>query len=102
LHYLCLVYGELAETEDTSRGELDALLSELQSSGRLVTIWGPNLAGSTARVSVRAGEVRVESVSSDLFGVAVLNARDLNEAIRTASRFPQARAGQVDIHPVTS
>ena len=100
MQYLCLIYHDKSGPEDATRVELDALLTELQLSGRLVRIWEPKLVGTAARVSVRAGLTTVESVSSDLTACAVIEARDLNDAVRLASRFPRARGGHIDVQAV--
>jgi hypothetical protein len=97
VQYLCLIYHDKSGPEDATRDELDALLAELRLSGQLVNIWEPQLVGTAARVSVRAGLTTVGSVASDLTACAVIEARDLNDAVRLASRFPQARGGQIDV-----
>jgi len=100
LQYLCLIYHGTTGPHDASRPELDALLDELSLSGRLVQIWEPEQMDTVARLRVRAGLEHVETVSSSLAVCALLEARDLNDAIRLASRFPQARDGQIDVRAV--
>jgi hypothetical protein len=101
LHYLCLIYHDPERMADVSSPELDSLVAELHATGRLVDLWQPEQTDSFARLRVRSGELRVENVSSDLFACAVLEARDLNDAIRVASRFPQAQERRIDIRSVT-
>lgn len=104
MKYVCLVYGE----EDAMRGVDDNLCAaygqELQERG--VYLGGqPLMSVETATtVRVRRGEVTVTDgpfaeTKEQLAGFYLIEARDLNEAIRIASGIPPAQVGSIEIRP---
>ena len=112
MKYVCLVYLDEADFEpmsDEQRGLLvnEALDSDaaLRSSGNFV--YANALEPPTAAVSVR---VRSNSLSATdgpfaetkehLSGFIIIEARDLNDAIRIAGTIPMARIGTIEVRPV--
>jgi hypothetical protein len=56
-------------------------------------------------VRVRHGEVSIAGgpaaeTHEQLAGVCLIEARDLNEAIRLAARMPEARQGSIEVRPL--
>lgn len=120
MRYACLVYADgpkldaLTDIERTQlRKEFLASEDELHRSGHLVV--AAPLASLRAATTVRVREGR--QLTSDgpavdgaeqadaalvLDAVLVLEARDLNEAIRLAATLPGARMGRVEIRPVAT
>lgn len=73
----------------------------LQDAGYLLA-WGSLLEGETVTVRKLNGEISLSEGSSSqaemrISEIFLINARDLNEAIRVASRMPQVRRGPVEI-----
>ncbi len=105
MKYLCLIYGDLKKLGTLSREEMMAMqkkglprFEELKRSGALVvatTGLGPD------QTSIRPGESTpvitdgpfVES-KEQVGGLFIIEARDLNDAIRVASLHPAAHEGR--------
>ena len=110
--YLCLVYEEEARvcvlpecaSSGTAGEELDEL-RELRASGHYVISARLQLAETAATVRVRNGSVLVSDGpdvgrTERLAGFYLIEARDLNEAIRIAAKVPGARLGWIDVRPL--
>jgi hypothetical protein len=110
MQYHCLIYFDpKAAFADTA--EAKAVLNDigphteaLKASGHLVSHFPLNLPSEAVTVSARDG--RVSSTDGPfmetremLGGLVVIEARDLNEAIRIAGEMPHARLGHVEIRP---
>jgi len=111
MKYLCLIAApkvmEQMAPEDAERhyGEYEKYIEEIRRSGhylgcnRLL----PPAAATTLRV--RDGKVAVTDgpwveTKEQLGGYFLIEARDLNEAIRVAARIPGAKIGCVEVRPV--
>lgn len=115
MKYLCLAYGDPKKMEKLSKAELAALFercqaydAELKATGQLLE--GKSLEWDT--VTLRPGAAK-PIVSDGPFvetkekvgGLIVIEARDLNDAIRVASLHPAARMGEelgwaLEIRPI--
>ena len=112
MRYLCLIYHEEAKLDALSRSEYDALVvealaydEELRANGHSIVadVLQPVQTATTLRV--RNGKVATTdgpfaATREQLGGFILLEARDLNEAIRVASKIPLARLGCVEVRPV--
>lgn len=112
MKYACLIYGDANEVDPIPETEVQALHDdsvayheELKKAGVLVTIAA--LEPVTAATTVRAhnGKVVVSDgpfaeTKEQLGGLFMIEARDLNDAIRIASKHPAARYDAVEIRPV--
>ncbi len=115
MRYLCLAYGDRTRMEALSPSELEALMSEcrrhdeeLRQSGHLVRVeslgWGATtLRPGHGKVLVTDGPF-VET-KEQVGGLFVIEARDLNEAIRIASLHPAAHLGHqlgwgIEVRPI--
>ncbi|HTY83923.1 MAG TPA: YciI family protein [Silvibacterium sp.] len=109
MRYLCLVYYDEKKRNELSDPESQALIDEsldfdeaLRSEGYLIAA-GPLQPVETATtVRVRNGKVSVTDgpfteTNEQVAGFVLIEARDLNEAIRVASRIPPARLGAVEV-----
>ena len=70
--------------------------------GAIETLEGPEAA---VAVRVRAGEISATDgpfieTKEHLAGIVIIEARDLNDAIRLAGRIPMARLGTIEVRPV--
>lgn len=112
MKYLCLVYHDETEWDAMSKGEYDALAGEILAYREFLRRSGHLVAANSLQHSYTATIVRArnDSVSvtdgpfaetkEQLGGYVLIEARDLNEAIRLASNMPAARIGSVEVRPV--
>jgi hypothetical protein len=110
--YICLVYHEEGKLDALEQGELDALVGdciawteELEKSGHHVFSAGLQSAGTAMTVRSRNGRMSMTDgpfaeTKEQLGGFTLLDARDLNEAIRLAAMLPAARLGSIEIRPI--
>jgi hypothetical protein len=110
MKYLCLIYGDMQKLGAMSKDEMEALrkagaprFEELKKSGALVPGGGQQLGFhglGPDHTSIRPGESApmvtdgpfVES-KEQVGGLFIIEARDLNEALRVASLHPAAHMG---------
>ncbi len=112
MRYLCLAYEAEETFNAMSRSEWDALRKEtlayveaLQQSGHLILTNALKSARTAATLRVRNGKLSVTDgpfaeTKEQLGGFFLINARDLNEAIQVASKWPSARLGNIEVRPV--
>lgn len=112
MRYLCLAYEEENKLNDLSRSEWDSLrgetlsyLEELRSRGHIISAEALQSARTATTVRVRGGRVSLTDgpfaeTKEHLGGFFLITARDLNEAIQVASRWPSARLGSIEVRPI--
>ncbi len=112
MKYLCLAYEEESKLKALSQSEWDALRSEtlsyvdeLRKKGHLISAEALQSVRTAATVRVRSGNVSVTDgpfaeTKETLGGFFLINARDLNEAIQVASKWPSARLGSIEVRPI--
>ena len=112
MKYLCLAYEAEEPFNAMSRSEWDALRKEtlayveaLQQSGHLILTNALQSARTAATLRVRNGKLSVTDgpfaeTKEQLGGFFLINARDMNEAIQVASKWPSARLGNIEVRPV--
>ncbi len=112
MKYLCLAYEAEETFNAMSRSEWDALRKEtlayveaLQQSGHLILTNALQSARTAATLRVRNGKLSVTDgpfaeTKEQLGGFFLINARDLNESIQVASKWPSARLGNIEVRPV--
>jgi hypothetical protein len=112
MRYLCLVYADEARLNALPQAEVDALIDEtaannqeLEASGQLVLAQALEQVDEAITVRVRDGRLSATDgpfaeTNEQLGGFLLVEARDLNEAIRIAGRIPSARLGSVEVRPV--
>lgn len=113
MKYLCLVwydearvYGRLSSEE--WKALVDRCLDyggEVRASGHMVDGAALLPVATAATVRVRDGRVSVTDgpfaeTKEQLAGFYLMEARDLNEAIRLAARIPPAGLGSIEVRPV--
>lgn len=110
--YLCLVYYSEAEVGQMSPDDWLALNYECVAYGEAIAASGHRLGGSALEptstavtVRVRDGQTTVTDgpfaeTREQLAGFYLLDARDIDDAVRTAARIPPARLGSIEIRPV--
>lgn len=112
MKYICLAYEEESALNALSKSEWDILraetlsyLEELQKRGHVVAAEALQSVRSAATVRVRSGKVSMTDgpfaeTKEQLGGFFLINARDLNEAVQIASRWPSARLGSIEVRPI--
>jgi hypothetical protein len=112
MKYLCLAYEEEAVLNDLSRREWDLLRREtlayvesLQASGHLILTNALQSARKAATLRMRDGKLSVvdgpyAETKEQLGGFFLIEAKDLDEAIRLAADWPSARLGSIEVRPI--
>ena len=112
MKYLCLVYQEEAAIEALPEREYDALVDEtlayreeLRERGHYIASAPLQSVHAATTVRVRQGKLTVTDgpfaeSKEQLGGFYLIEARDLNDAIRVAARMPPARLGCVEVRPL--
>ena len=112
MRYLCLVYEEEAKVDALPEHEFAAIageelayLSELQLSGYCVVSARLQPAETAVTVRVRNGLLSISDgpvvgASERLGAFHLIDARDLNDAIRIAAKMPRARLGWIEVRPL--
>lgn len=112
MKYLCLVYHEESAINAMTKTEFDAMTSdvlvyreELRQGGHYITSDALQFVQSATTIRVRGGKVSITDgpfaeTKEQLGGFYLIEARDLNEAIRLASNMPPARVGSIEVRPL--
>lgn len=110
MRYACLVYfdpqvvfNQSAESEAVLRDGF-TYLEELRASGVLVTDGALQLPDQTTTLRVRDGKMSATDgpyleTKEMLAGFLIIEARDLNDALRVAAGIPLAKLGTVEVRP---
>jgi hypothetical protein len=112
MKYLCLAYEEENRLNSLSRTEWEALrretldyLEELGQQGYLIAAEPLQSVQTATTVRVRNGKLSITDgpfaeTKETLGGFFLIDAADLNEALKIASRWPSARLGSIEVRPV--
>jgi hypothetical protein len=112
MRYLCLVYVEDDRLKLQTQSELEACMAEqlayfakLESQGHGIAAHALQPPETATCLRVRDGRLAMTdgpfAETSELFGgFFILEARDLNEAIRIASQIPSARFSCIEVRPL--
>lgn len=112
MRYLCMIYIDESELDAMAPARLAeveqqcvAHTAELASAGQLVA--AERLASVKTATTVRARHAQLSvtdgpfaETREQLAGFYLIDARDLNEAIRIAGRIPPGQFGSIEIRPV--
>jgi hypothetical protein len=109
--YLCLVYEEEAKVDALPEQEFSTIaredldyFEELQRSGHCLASARLQPAEMAATIRVHNGSVSISDVpvgsNKRLGGFHLIDARDLNDAIRIAAKMPRARLGCIEVRPL--
>jgi hypothetical protein len=112
MQYLLLIYRDEAEVAKTAEADLQAMSKEYGEFTQGIVKSGQFRAGDALQPTRTATTVRVrngKTVTTDgpfaetkeqLGGYYLVEARDLDEAIRVAARIPNARDGSIEVRPI--
>ena len=112
MKFLCMAYEQedtlnaLSQAEwEALRGETLAYVEVLRKSGHLLVTHALQSVRTAATVRVRKGGMSVTDgpfaeTKETLGGFFLIEARDLDEAVRIAGRWPSARIGSIEVRPI--
>lgn len=109
MRYMLLIYSDEKVWTDSERehcfAESTQLTQELNQRGQYLGASPLQPVSTAASVRVRDGKTLVTDgpfaeTHEQLGGFFLIEAKDLNEAIRIAGRVPGARKGTVEVRPV--
>jgi hypothetical protein len=112
MKYLCLVYVEEKILNAMPQNERVAISNDamaycnsLQTQGRLIAASPLHPIDTATTVRVRNGKTTTTDgpfaeTKEQLGGYLLIDVRDLNDAVRIASRFPAAQFGSIEVRPI--
>jgi hypothetical protein len=112
MKYACLVYAEPAATDALSPEEGIQLTDDsldydrrLAADGHMIAAQALQSVESAVTIRVRNGKASstdgpFAETKEHLAGFILIEARDLNEAIRVATGIPMARVGSIEVRPI--
>ena len=112
MRYLCLVYHEEEAIDALPASEYNAIIDEVTDFREELRQGGHYIASSPLQpvetattIRVRNGKVTITDgpfaeTKEQLGGFYLIEATDLNDAIRVASRMPPARIGSIEVRPL--
>lgn len=110
--YICLIYDDEKAYESLPQEQVDAVMGEyfdlsdaLAGSGQLIAAEALQPVSSATVVRVRSGRLSTTDgpyaeTKEQLGGFYLVEAKDLDEAIRIAGRIPSARFGSIEVRPI--
>ncbi len=112
MRYICLAYEEESKLDALTREQWAALrqetlnyVDELRRSGQHLASAPLESVRTATTVRVRNGRLATTDgpfaeTKETLGGFFMIEARDLNEAIQIAARWPSARFGSIEVRPL--
>ena len=105
MKYLCLVYLDENRLDELPDADCVAYDRAIRASGHCLA--SEALQSVTTATTVRVRNERVSitdgpfaETKEQLAGFYMIEARDLNEAIRVAAKIPPARVGSIELRPI--
>ena len=111
MKYACLIYQDEAVLQKTPKEEMAKITAEykssaeeMQKSGKLRSSHGLSPTHTATTVRVRNGKTLTTDgpfaeTKEQLGGIFLIEATDLNDAIRVAAKIPTARWGSIEVRP---
>jgi hypothetical protein len=112
MKYICLVYLEEGAYQALTQKEMDALDrnslaydAELQKSGHFIAAEALQPAEMATSIKFRNGKMSITDgpfveTKEHLGGFILIEAKDLDDAIRVAAKIPIAQLGGIEIRPI--
>ena len=105
MKYLCLVYGEEDKISAMDDHECLAYDVGVRASGHCISSEALQPIATATTVRMRNGRMSVSDgpyaeTKEQLAGFYLLEARDLNEAIKLAAKIPPAKVGSIEVRPI--
>ena len=114
MKYLCLIYENEGMWEKLSKEDGDRIMGEYFAFTDDIRKSGQYLGGEALQPTATATTVRVRNgkigntdgpfaeTKEQLGGYYLVEAKDLNEAIKVAARIPAAKNGSIEVRPIQS
>jgi hypothetical protein len=112
MKYLCLIYYDEKNLDALPPGTTEAIMNvcftysdEMRENGHYIAAEALHPAQTATTLRLRHGKVSTTDgpfaeTKEQLGGFYLIEARDLNEAIRVASRIPPGRLGCIEVRPI--
>lgn len=105
MKYLCLVYLDEKRLPELADEDCVAYDSAIRNSGHCIASEALESVQTATTVRIREGKVAVTDgpfaeTKEQLAGFYMIDAKDLDEAIRIASGIPPAHVGSIELRPV--
>ena len=112
MKYLCMVYIEEKNLDALPKGERDTCVDEsldydevLRKSGHYIASDALQSVQTATTIRIRDGKPFTTAgpfaeTKEQLGGFYLLEAKDLNDATRVASKIPPARLGCIEVRPI--
>ena len=105
MKYLCLVYLDEKRLNELPDEDCVAYDASIRDSGHCLASEALQSVHTATTVRVRDGKVSVTDgpfaeTKEQLTGFYMIDARNLDEAIRIASNIPPARVGSIEVRPI--
>jgi hypothetical protein len=112
MKYLCLVYGEETALDALSQRETQGLVDESLAYDNVLRKSGHYLESAALQQVKTAKTVRVRNhrisitdgpfaeTKEQLLGFILIEAGDINDAVRVAAKIPMASSGSVEVRPI--
>lgn len=114
MKYICLAYEEEKKLNTLTKDEWESLknetleyVEELRGRGKLISAEPLQSVNNAVTVRVRNEKLSLTDgpfaeTKETLGGFFLINAADLDEAIKIAARWPSARLGSIEVRPIES
>lgn len=112
MKFLLMVYTDPALLEALPEGEFESMMrgclqhaDEMQASGKLLDFQQLELPMTARSVRTRGGKVAITdgpfAEAKEVFaGFNLIEAEDMDEAVRIAQEFPWTQTGSIEVRPV--
>jgi len=112
MRFLCLVYHEEEKLAALSQRQMDSLVGacigwveELEKGGHHIVSAGLQSVRSAVTVRIRNGKLLTTDgpfaeTKEFLGGFTLINAKDFEEALQLAAKFPSAGIGSMEVRPL--
>ena len=112
MKYLCLIYDSEAQNSKMTKEEGGKMMAEYGAFTEDIKKSGHYIGGNALQPTATATTVRSRSgkisttdgpyveTKEQLGGYYLIEAKDLNDAVKVAARIPAARLGGIEVRPI--
>ena len=112
MKFLCMAYEEEGKLNQLSKSEWHALRQEtldyvesMRKNGQLIITHALRSATTASTVRIRNGKLSIidgpfAETKEQLGGFFLIEANDLQEAIKVATKWPSAAIGSIEVRPI--
>lgn len=105
MKYLCLVYGDEGALQKMDDAHCLAYDTSIRESGHCISSEALESVTTATTVRVRHGKTTITDgpfaeTKEVLAGFYLIEAKDLDEAVKLAARIPPAEVGSIEVRPI--